>query len=200
MSIRINLLPYRAAQRRAARQQFSVLVALSAGLGLAALVATHGVIAGYILGQESRNAIIVAENKKLDEQIEDIKRLRAEIDALKARKTVIESLQSDRTAAAQVLDQMVRLAPDGVYLKGIKQQGLKVTVNGYAQSNQLVANFMSELGRSKYLGNPNLGEIKATKIDNRPLSEFTVTTELLRKTADPKKGPPAKQPSADVKK
>lgn len=190
MSTRINLLPYRAAQRQAARRQFGVLAAAAAGIGLAVIMAAHGVIAGYIQIQEAKNTAIAAENKKLDEQIEDIKRLRAEIDALKARKTVIESLQADRVAAAQILDQMVRLAPDGIYLKTLKQQGLKVTMSGYATTNDLVASFMLGLGDSKYLRGPALVEIKASNVGPRRLSEFTVTAELIRvqKAEDKKPG------------
>lgn len=180
MRTRINLLPYREAKRRAARRQFGLAAAATAGMALALVIAVHGVTAGYVLSQKSRNDVITAENKVLDQKIEEIVRLRGEIDALKARKDVIESLQADRSAAVDILAQMVRLAPEGVYLRAIKQSGVMVTVTGYAQSNVLVADFMLGIGSSPYLKNPQLVEIKAVQVGSRRLSEFILTYELLR--------------------
>lgn len=184
MSIRINLLPYREAQRRDARRQFGVSVAASAGLALALMLAAHGVMTGYLLSQESRNTVIVSENTRLDGQIQEIKRLKSEIDALKARKGVIETLQTDRASAVQILDQMVRHTPEGVYLKSIKQMGIKVTVVGNAQSNELVATFMTNVNASKLLVNAKLVEIKAVDVGTRRLSEFTFTYDLQRQPAE----------------
>lgn len=180
MSTRINLLPYRSARRAAAKRQFGLMAAAAAGAGLAVVVAFHVAIAGYGLNQQSRNSIIVAENKVLNGKIEDITRLRAEIEALKSRKDVIETLQSDRSSTVQLLDQLVRLTPEGIYLKSIKQTGSKVSLVGYAQSNELVATFMLNLEASKFLNKPQLVEIKASTVGGRRLSEFNLTAELYK--------------------
>lgn len=202
MTNRINLLPYRDAKRKAANQQFGVMALLSGGLALALVLSAHGVTAGYLLAQDSRNDFISAENKGLDGQIEEIKQLKGEIDQLKARKDVIEMLQSDRASAVRILEQMVRLAPEGLYLKNIKQQGLKLTMTGLATSNEIVANFLGAIGSSQVLQKPELVEIKSSLVGTRRFSEFNLTAELIRvqKDQDASKGNGKSAVKADAKK
>jgi type IV pilus assembly protein PilN len=159
--IRINLLPHREEKRKRREQQFTVLA------GLAGLVAL-GVAGGVYLfldsqeTQQQRNvAYMKAEIEKLDKQIEEIRKIREETASLLAKKQVVESLQSNRSEPVQLLDQLLRQLPEGVYLKAIKQVGPKVNITGYAQSNARVSTLMRNLGASPYLENPELVEIKA---------------------------------------
>ena len=79
-----------------------------------------------------------------------------------------------------MLEQLVRQTPDGVYLKSIKQTGLKVNLGGYAQSNARVSTLMRNLEASPYLENPGLVEIKVANVNNKRLSEFTMTVGIRR--------------------
>lgn len=189
--IRINLLPHREERRKAQRRQLGVLVAVFAGLGAAAALMVHGVIAGYVSAQNDRNEFLKRENAKLDKEIEEIKKLKDEIQALLSRKQIIETLQSDRTRSVALLEQLVRQTPDGVYLKSLKQDGLKVNVSGYAQSSARVSTFMRNLQASPLIENsaisPQLVEIKASTVNNRRLSEFNLNFLLQRPLSEEKK-------------
>lgn len=180
MSIRINLLPYREQKRGEARRQFTVLAAGVLGLAAAVVVLSHGIVAGYISVQETRNAFVTEENVKLDKKIDEIKGLQSEIEALKARKGVIETLQFERASAVQIMDQMVRLTPEGIYLKSLKQTGSTVNVTGYAMSNDLVSDYMIAVTGSKYLENPVLVEIKAAKEGERRVAEFSLNFSMAK--------------------
>jgi type IV pilus assembly protein PilN len=72
----------------------------------------------------------------------------------------------------------VRQTPDGVYLKTLKQDGLKVNVTGYAQSNARVSTLMRNLQASPVIVNsqtsPQLVEIKASEVNKKRLSEFSL--------------------------
>ena len=61
----------------------------------------------------------------------------------------VERLQADRSQVVNLMDQLVRQTPDGVYLKTIKQTGLRGNLVGYAQSNarvsQLMRNFTADI-------------------------------------------------------
>jgi type IV pilus assembly protein PilN len=182
--IRVNLLPHREERRKASRRQLGVLAAGFAILGLAIAAAVHGVIAGYVSAQNERNAFLKAENAKLDKQIAEIQKLRDEIRALLSRKQIIETLQTDRSRTVDLLDQLVRQTPDGVYLKTVKQDGLKVHLTGYAQSNARVSTFMRNLQSSALADNtptsPQLVEIKAVEVNKRRLSEFNMNFTIRR--------------------
>ena len=178
MSVRVNLLPHREERRKAQRKQLGILAGMVAALAIAIVVLIHGVIAGYIAVQADRNTFLKKENANLDKEIDEIKKLQSEIAALLARKQVIERLQSDRAQSVNLLDQLVRQVPDGVYMKTIKQQGRKISLNGYSQSNARVSTLMRNISSSPYLENPVLVEIKAVTVSGKRVSEFTLTMNL----------------------
>jgi type IV pilus assembly protein PilN len=178
--IRVNLLPHREERRKAQRKQLGVLAGMVAVLGIAIAVLVHGVIAGYIAIQTDRNDFLKKENTKLDKEIEEIKKLKDEIAALLSRKQVIERLQAERSQSVNLLDQLVRQVPDGVYLKTLRQQGLRVALTGYAQSNARVSTLMRNFGSSPYLENPDLVEIRAATVNNKRISEFVMNVSIKR--------------------
>lgn len=184
--IRINLLPHREQRRKERRQQFYVLLGSTLLLGAAIALVVHLVIAGYIDAQENRNNLFKAEIAKLDKDIAEIKRLQEQIDALLARKRVIESLQSYRAETVHVFNDLARLVPEGVVLRSLKQNGLKIELKGMAQSNARVSTLMRNLEGSAYLEAPQLVEIKASSVENRRVGDFTliVTIERPKQTDD----------------
>jgi len=184
VTIRINLLPYREERRKAQRKHLAVLAGMVAALAAAIVILIHGIIAGYIAIQTDRNDFLKKENAGLDKDIAEIRKLKDEIAALLARKQVIERLQSDRAQAVYLLDQMVRQVPDGIYLKAVKQQGQKVFLNGYAQSNARVSTLMRNFTSSPHLENPELVEIKSATVNSKRVSEFTMNVNLKSMEAD----------------
>jgi type IV pilus assembly protein PilN len=198
--IRVNLLPWREARRKAQRQHLGMLGGMVAVLGLLIVGAVHLTIAGYISVQSDRNEFLKRENVRLDKEIEEIRKLKTEIAALLARKQVIERLQTDRAQAVYLLEELVQQVPDGVYLKGIKQTGRKVNLVGYAQSNARVSTLMRNLGASPYLEKPDLVEIKATMVSNKRVSEFSMNVSLKQlQTEDAAKADKAGSKAAAAK-
>ncbi len=181
--IRINLLPHREEKRKARRQQFALFAALSALVGLVIWFVGHSVIAGYIDGQDAKNAFLKEEIAALDKEIAEIKGLREQAEALLSRKQVIESLQTHRTETVQLFNELTRQMPEGVYLKALKQSGLKVNLVGYAQSNARVSNLMRNLEASPHLEHADLVEVKAAMLNNRRVSEFNLNVSIERASA-----------------
>jgi type IV pilus assembly protein PilN len=182
---KINLLPHREAKRKLRKQAFFALLALSAILGAATVLAVAGYIASNIANQNQRNEFIKAENVKLDAQIKEIEGLKQEIDALKARQQAVEDLQSDRNQPVYLMDELVKQVPEGVYLRSFKQTGQRVVLNGYAQSNERVSELLRNLGNnSPWLERPDLIEIRSTGIgqgkDAKKVYDFTINVGIKR--------------------
>lgn len=196
--IRVNLLPWRAERRKAQRKHLAILAAGMSAIALGLAVLVHIGIASTISLQEGRNHYLKNENARLDKEIEEIKKLREEIAALLARKQVIERLQADRSQVVNLLDQLVRQTPDGIYLKSLKQTGVRVNVTGYAQSNARVSTLMRNVGSSPYLENPQLVEIKAASVNNKRVSEFNMNFSIKR--AQPEEAAKAAPKAAAAKK
>ena len=185
--IRVNLLPHREEKRKRRQQQFVVLAALAAVLGLVVAGAVWLFLDQQEQQQKANVAYMKGEIDKLDKQIEEIRKIREETASLLAKKQVVEGLQSNRSEPVQLLDQLLRQLPEGIYLKQIKQAGVKVNVVGYAQSNARVSTLMRNLGASPYLENPELVEIKAVLLDNNPnkrVNEFSMNISVKRAKAD----------------
>ena len=181
--IRINLLPHREEKRKRRQQQFGVLAGISALIGLLAAAAVWVFLDQQVIQQQQNVAYMKSEIGKLDRQIEEIRKIREETASLLAKKRVVEGLQSNRSEPVQLLDQLLRQLPEGVYLKEVKQTGPKVNVKGYAQSNARVSTLMRNLGASPYLENPELVEIKAVdspdKSGNR-INQFDMNISIKR--------------------
>jgi type IV pilus assembly protein PilN len=182
--IRINLLPWRSARRAGQRKYLYTLMGMVGTLGLAVVILVHGVIAGYISVQNDRNEFLKKENSRLDKEIAEIQKLKSEIAALLARKQVIERLQTDRAQAVYLLQELVQQVPDGIYLKSIRQTGLKIALNGYAQSNARVSTLMRNFSASPYLENPDLVEIRSVTVSSKRMSEFQMNVSLRPPRAD----------------
>ncbi|QDQ26618.1 PilN domain-containing protein [Chitinimonas arctica] len=186
--IRINLLPHRENKRKARVRRFAALAAISAVIGLATVGVAYAAISAQIAMQDERNAFLEQENAKLDKQIAEIETLKKERQLLLDRKKVVERLQSNRSEAVQVLDQLVRQMPEGIYLREIKQTDELVVLIGYAQSSARVSTLMRSLNDSSVFEQPNLIEIKAVTVNGLRLNEFNLTVKITREVAevDPK--------------
>lgn len=177
MAIRINLLPHRAARRERQKKLFWFLTGMSAVAGCVAVGMGWAALQGVIGRQADRNQFIAAENRKLDGQIKEIANLRQDIEALRARQRAVEDLQADRNQPVYLLTELTRQTPEGIYLRSLKQDGLRVSLNGWATSNERVSEYLRNLqNNSPFIERPELGEIRATGAAGaRRLFEFSLS-------------------------
>lgn len=181
--IRVNLLPHRAERRKARQVQFVLLSVISLVLGGFIVGFVHVAISTQISYQERRNAYLKQEILVLDKQIDEIRKLREQTQALLSRKTVVEDLQSTRSDVVHLLDQMLRILPDGVYLKSLRQTGYAINLVGYAQSSARVSTLMRSIEDSPWLDTPILIEVHAASVGGKRLSEFSLKFNLTKQAA-----------------
>jgi type IV pilus assembly protein PilN len=181
--IRINLLPHREIRRKQQQQQFFIMLGVVVAIGAAIWFVVHAYLEDQFDNQQNRNKYLQAEIEKLDKQIAEIQKLKDQTAALLARKRVVETLQGTRSEVVYLLDQLVRQLPEGVYLKAIKQTGVKVMINGFTQSQARVSTLMRNLESSPHLEQPSLVEIKAAQLGAQRLSEFTMNINIRRAAA-----------------
>lgn len=183
--IRINLLPHREERRKQRQKDFVALLLLSGILGALIVIAVGAYFSSQLSDQQQRNTFIKAENTRLDGEIKEVANLKQEIEALKARQQAVEDLQSDRNQPVYLMDELAQQVPEGVYLKSFKQDGQRVLLNGYAQSNERVSELLRNLGNhSPWLERPDLIEIRSTGIgagkDAKKVFEFTINAGIKR--------------------
>jgi len=159
---RINLLPWREAERKRKRQEF--FLSIGAAVATAALGTLVGrwQMSAAIDHQNERNSIISDEIAELDKQIQEILGLEKRKEALLARMEIIETLQRSRPEIVHVFDEMVRVLPEGVYLTYLKQTGQRFEIRGVAQSSTRVSAFMRNIDGSEWLADPALQIVQRT--------------------------------------
>ena len=184
--ILINLLPHREAARKRRKEAFQVTMFMAAVLGVLIAGAVYMWYQNKIETQQGRNAFLQSEIKALDEQIKEIANIESEIAALRARQKAVEDLQSDRNLPVHMLNELVKQLPDGVYITSIKQDGLLVTMQGTAQSNERISEMLRNLtDGTPWFSKPELQEIVAKTVDvsakeKRRAAAFTLQFNLTR--------------------
>jgi len=158
---RINLLPWREAQRKERKLAFTVALGAAAVCALVVMGAIYMLYNAMIDAQERRNELLQQQIKVLDRQIEEINNLEQTKRQFIARMQIIEKLQSSRPEIVHVFDQIVKTLPDGVYLTSVTQTGDHLRFTGVAQSSTRVSAFMRNIDASQWMRNPTLEVIES---------------------------------------
>lgn len=184
MMIRINLLPHREIKRAARRRQLGVLLVATLVLAVGVIGLGQTLISARLAYQEERNALLEQEIVKLDRQIKKIKEIKEETHALLERKQVVETLQSDRTEVVHLFDELIRILPEGLYLRSVRQAGKQIELVGYTQSSARVSTLMRSLEDSPWFEKPTLIEIKAANVNNLRANEFNLKVMQTKQKAE----------------
>ena len=188
--ILINLLPHREARRQQRKNAFYAGIGMAVLFGAAVVGGWWTLVNAQINTQEEHNQFLSNEIKRLDAQIADVATLKAEIAALQARQKAVEDLQADRNMPVYLLNELVKQTPEGVYLTSVKQNAQQVTINGVAQTNERISEFLRNTAYSSpWLERPMLVEIKAQTVvvagskDQRRMFAFVMNVTLKRPPA-----------------
>ncbi len=174
---RINLLPWREAERK--ERKLSFMVALVAA-ALGAAVVTLGAYLLYstlVHAQIRRNELLRTHIQMLDHQIGEIQSLEKTKRKFLARMHIIEQLQRSRPQIVHVFDQIVRTVPQGLYLTAVSEKGSRIQFNGVAQSSTRVSEFMRNIDGSHWLADAELLVIRADH--GQPGSTFTLDARVV---------------------
>jgi type IV pilus assembly protein PilN len=185
---KINLLPWREELRNQRKQEFMVMLGFAAVVAIGIWGLVHVYHTQLIEYHQARNQYLTEEIAKLDEKIEEIKKLQQEKERLLARMRAIEQLQGNRPLVVRLFDELVTNLPEGVSLLSVNQKGTAITINGVAQSNARVSTFMRNLEASDWLRNPQLDIIQAKDEEGQRISNFTLRFTQVVPTVSAEQG------------
>ena len=175
---KINLLPWRAERRKLREREFYMMLASAAvAAGLVVFIWYYWMDL-RLENQDHRNAYLTDQIKQLDGQLAEIKELDKTKAKLLARKQIIEQLQASRSQMVHLFDEMVKTIPDSARLASMQQNGDTLTLQGVAQSNASVANYMRNLDSSKWLTHSDLIKTEVKGTDKRNRFEFGLNVKL----------------------
>ncbi len=180
----INLLPWRAERRKQRQREFigQLILSLVAALVFVLLWAIWMNL--RIDNQNERNAYLQGEIKQLDDRIAKIKDLEKVRERLLARKQIIEQLQANRSQMVHLFDELVRTIPSSARLAALKQNGDSMSLDGVAQSNASVAEYMRNIEGSPWMGHTDLRKTENSHDSSRMPYAFGLDVALSRPKSD----------------
>ena len=170
----INLLPWREELRKQKQREFGLIAVGSVVIAGLIVLLSHLHVDGMINDQNHRNTFLQNEITVLNQRIGRIQELEAMKQDLLARMNVIQELQSSRPESVHLLDELVRTIPDGVYLNKFTQRDRGLAMEGAAQSNARVSDYMRNIDSSEWFTGPRLNLIKTTEVNRRRIANFSL--------------------------
>jgi type IV pilus assembly protein PilN len=177
--IKINLLLARKEKKKVGiRKEFIVLI-----LSIVLLVVILGVIQ-YLLEKEKSDTLAkISETKK---EIAYYKSLTTEVlKAKEAQKTlqdklnVINALRKEKATPAKVLDELSIDKPEKIHLDSVKKEGSRLGIEGIALDDETIANFMTNLRKSKLFKNVDLVVSEQVEQSQIKLKKFILSCEII---------------------
>ena len=181
---RINLLPWREAERKERQKEFGMMVLAGALLSALAVYGAQMFIDSQITAQNQRNSYLEQEIKGVEKQIREIRDLDKTKQNLLARMNIIQELQGSRPQIVHLFDEIVTTLPDGVYLDQVSQSGNQVAFEGQAQSNARVSAMMRNIQDSDWLEKPTLDFIESKEKTGTGYSHFKLTVKQTSQTTE----------------
>ena len=174
----INLLPWREEAEKAKQREFFTVLAAVGLAAFAIVVIVNQFYQARIDGQNSRNQFLKNEIQILDLRIAEIQSLREKKKELEKRTAVVEELQRSRNVGTQVLDEIAKVVPNGIYLTRLEKQDNTLNISGKSESNNHLANMIREIENSDLFDAAILESITSNDAKSKLLSDFKMRVRI----------------------
>jgi len=98
---------------------------------------------------------------------------------LQDKLNVINTLRKQKSGPAKVLDELSIDKPEKVYFESVKKDGSRLGIEGIALDDETVANFMTNLRKSKLFKNVDLIVSESTEQSKIKLKKFILSCEII---------------------
>ncbi|WP_233081477.1 PilN domain-containing protein [Rheinheimera soli] len=190
----INLLPWREAARKQQQLNYLTVLAQVAVLAFVLMFFVYWLYQARVEGQLSRNTLLETEIQVLDQRIAQISELEKQKAGLQQRMSLIEQLQRSRNLGTQIMDEVAKTVPAGVYLVSLDKKFNRLLVTGKSESNNRLSSLLRVIEQSPLLTQPVLEFIQASKEDSGLLSDFKMHLRLVGAEPPPLPADPAAKP------
>jgi type IV pilus assembly protein PilN len=177
--IRINLLKARKEKKRIGVRKEMIVFILSM-VGVLALL----FVVQWFIGSEKEKTLAQITNTK--KEIEYYKSLRTEFEKAKEQQKILQDklnvinlLRKQKSSSAKVLDELSIDKPEKVYFESVKKDGSRLGIEGVALDDETVANFMTNLRKSKLFKNVDLIVTEQIEVSKIPLKKFILSCEII---------------------
>lgn len=177
--IKINLILARKDKKKVGMRKEFIILILSAVLLLVGL----GLIQ-WMLGKEKEDTLVQISNTKKDiayykSLTTEVEKKKEEQKMLQNRLNIIDSLRREKASPAKVLDELSIDKPEKIHLESVKKEGSKLGIEGIALDDETIANFMTNLRKSKLFKNVDLIVSEQVEQSKIKLKKFILSCEII---------------------
>jgi len=176
--IKINLLPGKEKKKAGLRKEIVILI-LSMILLLILLIGIQWKITNEkeeMVSKISNTKKEIAYYKSLTVEVTKAKEAQK---VLQDKLNVIEKLRREKASPIKVLDELSISKPEKIHLESLKKEGSKLGLEGIALDDETIANFMTNLRKSKVFKNVDLIVSEQTEQSKIKLKKFTLSCEII---------------------
>ena len=141
------------------------------------------VVQWFMSGQKAEMLAQISNTRK---EIEYYKSLRTEFEKAKEQQKILQDklnvinlLRKEKSSSAKILDELSIDKPEKVYFESVKKDGSKLGIEGVALDDETVANFMTNLRKSKLFKNVDLIVTEQIQVSNIPLKKFILSCDII---------------------
>jgi type IV pilus assembly protein PilN len=176
--IKINLLLTRKEKKKIGLKKELII-------SIASLVLLFLILGGiqWKLGRDKEEISLQISNTK--REIAHYKSLTTEVSKAKEdqkilqdKLNVIHSLRKEKASPARVLEEISLQKPEKIQLESMKKEGARLGIEGIALDDETVANFMTNLRKSKLFKNVDLIVSEQSEQSRIKLKKFTLSCEI----------------------
>ena len=181
--IRINLLPFRAARKKEnVRRQISIFILSLAFLCLC-LYVVNNMLNKTVISHENMLEESKKEVDRLKKITDEIKKIQKDIEISERKTEILKRLEADRIEPVALIDRMTELVvPSRMWFTSFQATDNNVVVEGVAIDNKTVADFMTNLEKSKLFSAVNLDNLKLRKIKDLDMKGFKISCVKSKKS------------------
>lgn len=174
MSMTINLLPWREAQRERRTRKFYAVVA-----GMLVLGVVLGLLISHfyqlkLAAQQQRNGYISDHIERLNADIDGVSRYASDAERLGEQIEVFLALQSERTDAVQLFNDVAESVANGVIYQRLAKTGNSVSVTALAGNERQVSDQLRRIAALPSLGVPSLSAVESEQNGSGRVFRFDV--------------------------
>ena len=177
--IKINLLLARKEKKKVGLRKEVVVLIASVAILIAGLIVVQ-----WRLDKEKEDTLTkISDTKK---EITYYKSLTTEVNkrkeeqkVLQNRLDVINNLRKEKAGAAKVLDELSIDKPEKLQLESLKKDGSKLGIEGVALDDETIANFMTNLRKSKLFKGVDLIVSEQVEQSKIKLKKFILSCDII---------------------
>ena len=177
--IKINLLLARKEKKKAGMRKEFIILILSVVLLVMVLVFIQWRLEKEkddTLAQISTTKKEIAYYKSLTTEVTKAKEAQK---TLQEKLNIINSLRKEKAGPAKVLDELSIDKPEKIHLESVKKEGSKLGIEGIALDDETIANFMTNLRKSKLFKNVDLIVSEQVEQSKLKLKKFILSCEII---------------------